>query len=258
MNLRHPSWELKFALSLVVAFGALNLLHYACYRDAASILLANLTALAFLPVSVLVVTLFVERMLAAREKSQRLAKTSMLLGVFYSAVGARLLEHCVAWDPAPRPLQDAFGSAAAWERFSPQLAEQVLAGHPFALSPGPARLRELRELLSAQQDLLLRLLENPILLEHETFTDLLRAVFHLAEELNFRKEFEALPAADLAHLAGDVQRVYGQLTREWVSYLGTLQRDYPYLFSLAVRTNPLSTHPSAVIGAISAAGVAEE
>ena len=127
MNLRRVSWELKFALWLVVAFVVLNLLHYACYRDLGHILLWNLTSLAFLPVSVLVVTLFVERMLAAREREQRLRKTSMLVGVFFSAVGTRLLARCASWDPAPAPLREAFGSPQAWERFAPAPAQQVLA-----------------------------------------------------------------------------------------------------------------------------------
>jgi len=247
MILHRVSWELKFALWLVAAFVALNLLHYACYRDAGHIFLWNLTALAFLPVSVLVVTLLVERMLAAREKSQRMQKTSILVGVFFSVVGARLLDRCVSWDPAPGALRDAFGSPEAWEGFAPRPAQQALAAHSYALASDAARLRELKELLGAQRDVLLRLLENPILLEHESFTDLLRSVFHLAEELSYRPAFENLPKADLEHLAGDTKRVYGQLTREWVNYLATLRRDYPYLFSLAVRTNPLSVQPSAIV-----------
>ena len=38
----------------------------------------------------------------------------------------------------------------------------------------------------------MRLLENPVLLEHQAFTDLLRAVFHLAEELAYRKSVEMM------------------------------------------------------------------
>jgi len=247
MKIPRLSWELKFALWLVAAFAALNLLLYVCYRDVGHILLWNLTSLAFLPVSVLVVTLFVERMLAVREKTQRLTKTSMLVGVFFSAVGTRLLNCCISLDPLPAPLREAFGTSAAWEHYAPQQAQAVLTGHAYGVTPGAAQLRELKELLDAQRDLLLRLLENPILLEHESFTDLLRAVFHLAEELDFRAGFDDLPVTDLEHLAGDTRRVYGQLAQEWVHYLATLRRDYPYLFSLAVRTNPLSSHPSPVV-----------
>lgn len=47
-------------------------------------------------------------------------------------------------------------------------------------------LSELRGFLVEKRGVLLRLPENPILLDHETFTDLLWAVFHLAEELEYR------------------------------------------------------------------------
>ena len=247
MNLRRVSWELKFALWLVVAFVALNLVHYVCYRDLGHIFLWNLTSLAFLPVSVLVVTLFVERMLAAREREQRLQKTNMLVGVFFSTVGTRLLERCVALDAVSGPLRETFGSLDAWDNYTPRQAQQVLGDHPYALAPSAAQLHELKDLLVGQRDLLLRLLENPILLEHESFTDLLRAVFHLIEELSFRTGFDHLPSTDLDHLAGDTKRVYGLLIREWVNYLVVLRTDYPYLFSLSVRTNPLAEHPSAIV-----------
>jgi hypothetical protein len=54
--------------------------------------------------------------------------------------------------------------------------------------------------LLEERDFLLRLLENPTLLEHESFTDLLRAVFH-----------------------------------------------HPYLFSLAMRTNPFDRQASPIV-----------
>jgi hypothetical protein len=244
---KRMAWEVRFAVALVSASVALNALLYACYRDIHHILLWNLTSLAFLPVSVLVVTGFIDRLLAARDRAQRREKTGTLVGVFFSAVGMRLLDRCVALDPAPGPLREAFGSAAAWERYDPARAAAVLAAHGFDLAPAAAHLQDLHDLLREQRDFLVRLLENPILLEHESFTDLLRAVLHLAEELGYRPSFQDLPASDVRHLAGDLVRVYGQLAREWVAYLNELRHTYPYLFSLAVRTNPLAERPSAVV-----------
>jgi hypothetical protein len=34
---------------------------------------------------------------------------------------------------------------------------------------------------------------------------------------------------------------------EWVSYVHHLKDEYPYLFSIVVRTNPFSSEPSVVI-----------
>jgi len=91
---------------------------------------------------------------------------------------------------------------------------------------------------------LLRLLENPNLLEHETFTDLLQAVFHLTEELTHREDVKQASDKDLEHLAGDIKRVYSLLVYEWVAYMEHLKAEYPYLFSLAMRTNPFDQDAS--------------
>ena len=93
----------------------------------------------------------------------------------------------------------------------------------------------------------MRLLENPNLLEHETFTELLWAVFHLAEELSHRESVEGLTTADYQHLAGDIKRAYELLIREWVIYMKHLKTSYPYLFSLAMRTNPFDPNASVEI-----------
>jgi hypothetical protein len=89
----------------------------------------------------------------------------------------------------------------------------------------------------------MRLLENPSLLDHDSFTALLWAVFHLADELSHRRNFACLPDNDGKHLENDIYRAYHLLLREWLEYLAYLKSDYPYLFSLAVRTNPFN--PSA-------------
>jgi hypothetical protein len=94
---------------------------------------------------------------------------------------------------------------------------------------------------------LLRLLENPNVLEHELFSDLLWAVFHLDEELEARTSLANLPQSDLAHIGGDIQRVYGHLVAEWIAHVEHLKSKYPYLFSLVVRTNPFHERPSAVV-----------
>lgn len=85
---------------------------------------------------------------------------------------------------------------------------------------------------------MLRLLENPALLEHESFTELLRAVFHFSEELERREKVTQLPDADYEHLAVDVKRAYTLLAQQWLDYVKYLKDNYPYLFSLAMRINP--------------------
>ena len=122
-----------------------------------------------------------------------------------------------------------------------------LRSHPCSIDVTRVDLDALKGFLAAKRTFLLRLLENPVLLEHESFTGLLRAVFHLAEELERRETLDGLPAADTAHLAGDLTRVYGLLVLQWVDYMQYLKNNYPYMFSLAIRTNPFDATASAVI-----------
>jgi hypothetical protein len=63
------------------------------------------------------------------------------------------------------------------------------------------------------------------------------------EELEARESFDAMPKSDVDHINGDIKRAFGYLSREWLSYMKHLKQDYPYLFSLAVRLNPMVDNP---------------
>ena len=70
---------------------------------------------------------------------------------------------------------------------------------------------------------------------------------HMKEELVSRPEPLEVPDTDLAHLANDARRVYVLLAKQWVSYMLHLRKEYPYLFSLALRTNPFCVDRSAIV-----------
>lgn len=123
----------------------------------------------------------------------------------------------------------------------------VLENHEYKIDCCAGDLQGLQNFLVRQRSFLLGLLENPNLLEHDYFTGLLWAVFHLAEELSHRARVKDLPDTDYEHLSGDIRRVYQLLVREWLSHMEHLKSDYPYLFSLSVRTNPFDPSASAEV-----------
>ena len=97
---------------------------------------------------------------------------------------------------------------------------------------------DLQEFLVAKRSFLLGLLENQNLLEHDAFTDLLWAVFHLTEELLHRERDKTRSMQDQEHLIGDINRAYNLLIKEWIDYMRHLEKAYPYLFSMSKRLNP--------------------
>ena len=54
-------------------------------------------------------------------------------------------------------------------------------------------LEDLRAFLIDHEDFLLRIVENPMVFEHESFTDLILALNHLTEEMKARGDLSALP-----------------------------------------------------------------
>jgi hypothetical protein len=233
--------------ALIACSAALYYVHYLVFRDAHHIFLYLLGDLAFVPLEVLLVVIVIERLLAARERRAIMNKLNMVIGAFFSELGMRLLGDLT---PAVEGREEVRGRLAIAVGWTPRDFQQAIAfAHQFPgkVDPRGLDLIALRDLLVRERDFLVRLLENPYLLEHDRFTDLLWAIFHLTEELVARPSLRDLPASDLAHLSGDLQRVYSQLAAEWVAYAEHLRADYPFLFSLLVRTQPLQDHPSAVV-----------
>ncbi len=110
--------------------------------------------------------------------------------------------------------------------------------YPFDIDRKKLDILRLKGFVMSKREFLLRLMENPNLLEHESFTELLLAYFHLIEELASRMVISPLAENDLTHIAGDARRVYSLLARQWLEYMEHLKNNYPYLFSLAMRKNP--------------------
>ncbi len=222
-------------------------LHWVVFRDIHHIFLYLITDIGFLFFQVVVVTLIIDRLLRQRQRQSILSKLNMVIGAFFSEVGTPLLKMLPAFDTTQDGLAEHLRVHAQWKAKDYIAARQFVMGRQLMIDAGKGDLPGLRQMVIEKRDFLLRLLENPNLLEHDQFTELLLAVFHLTEELCHRDSLADLPTSDLTHLAGDFKRAYGLLLREWLSHIEYLQRDYPYLFSLAVRLNPYDASATPVV-----------
>jgi len=231
-------WKIQLALALIGASAGLYGINYLIFRDTNYMLRLFLAQLGFLPISVLLVTIILNQLLGLRAKAAKLAKLNMVIGAFFSEVGGALLKTLSAWDQHLPEFQSRVAHISHWSGPDFAAFSQGLAENDFPISLQAADLEALGDFLLNKRDFLLRLLENPNLLEHDSFSSLLLAVFHLTEELAQRTDLHRLTVSDQEHLAGDVQRGYVLLIKEWLAYMAHLQTSYPYLFSLALRTNP--------------------
>lgn len=242
-------WQIKFGIILLILSSALYLLHYLIFRDLHDLFINLVGEVAFLPVEVLIVTLIIHKLLDRKERELRLDKMNMVIGVFFSEIGRGMLKEFQEFDQNKEALSRICHPSSDGNTDDFKALSVKISAHALDINYNLGDLERLKSILLQKRGFLLGLLENPNLLEHETFTDLLWAIFHLMEELARRESLYNIPMLDGEHLAGDITRAYRLLLTEWISYIKHLKEQYPYLFSLEFRTNPFDENAKATISA---------
>jgi len=245
--LKRHNWQIFLGVVLIALSALVYMIHYLIFRDTHHIFIYLIGDIAFVFFEVLMVTLVIHRLLSEREKRNRLEKLNMVIGTFFSEVGTKLLTYFSDFDPGLDRIRNGLVVTKDWTGQEFDGVSKRLKKYDYSVNINKLSLRDLKAFLTDKRDFLLRLLENPNLLEHESFTEILRAVFHLTEELGSREDMEHLPDTDHQHLAGDIKRVYQQLVLQWWDYMKYLKDNYPYLFSLAMRTNPFDQEASPIV-----------
>ncbi len=218
----HPQTDIGKLLALIIIIGGVG---------------------TFLGVIASITDLFVNR----REEYLRKQKLDMVTGLFFSEMGNELLRQFTRLDPEAETLRNALKISEGWKDEDFDKARSVMAKHRLAIDAQRDDIIVLKEYLQNKRELLLRLIENPVIQEHEHFTALLRALFHLRDELLHRSDLLELPDSDHNHLENDIVRVYNLLVFEWLRYIRYLKDNYGYLFSLAIRVNPFDPEADAVV-----------
>lgn len=234
-----------FALALLsVLLYALQVIFFNAPRDTGFYIFQDL---AFLPLQIAIVTVALGKYLKSREKFERLQKINMLINAFFSEAGTEILTAMAEANTNIEEVRKNLDIAPNWtdNLFSETVA--YLKNADLKLESTPEQLEAMKVLMKAKREHLLRMIENQNVLEHDTFTDMLLANFHVMEELRARSVFDPNRRADMAHLSNDIQRAYRTLLIQWVEYMRYLRAAYPYLYSLEIRKNPFSSTASIII-----------
>lgn len=237
------SWKVKFSIVMVLLIIIIYGSNYLVLGDAEHIISYVWTHLGFIPVDILLVAFLLDEIIEKKEKEAMLEKLDMLMSTFFSEVGNDLISQLSSVNKYTTNTEN-LKLIKNWDDkdYDAKLAELKSASIDFQADvPKEEReefLENLRVFLASKREFIINLMTNPNLLEKEEFTGLITAILHLDEELEHRKDLALVQDADFGHLNGDMQRVYGKLVYEWVYYLKYLNKHYPYMIALIVRTNP--------------------
>ena len=233
-------WYLILGIALLVMSVTVYFTQYLAFHNLRDTLFYMLQDLAFVPVQVLLVMLLLDKLLQKKEKEALLKKMNMMIGVFFNEVGTGIISFFVETERNRDALRTDMLIGSSWTARAFDACKKMIDSYTPAITLNPDVLGRMKEYLLQHRGDMLRMLENPNLLEHDKFTDLLWAVFHLTDELQHRASFDNLPDSDLNHLKGDAVRAFKLIVAEWIEYMKHLKANYPYLFSIAIRTNPFN------------------
>jgi len=229
---------------LSVLMYAVQIIVFNSPRDTGFYILQDL---AFLPLQIAIVTVVLGRYLKSREKTERLKKINVVINAFFSEAGTAILISLSGFSKNCDDIGEKLNVKTDWTDSMFSKTVRYLENADIQIECSSGQLETLKVLMESKRDFLIRMVENPNLLEHDTFTDMILAVFHVTEELIARGGFEDDSKADMAHLSNDIQRAFRSLLIQWVEYMRHLSSEYPYLYSLEVRKNPFCKEGSVII-----------
>jgi hypothetical protein len=232
------NWQVSLAVLLILLSTLIYCAHFQIFGDAHHIFIYLLGDVAFVPIEVLLVTVIIHQLLDAREKQALLKKMNMVIGTFFSEVGTDLLKIMSEFDTKAKLISKNLIIKPGCDDKTFKQKSLAVKKHEAEIKIKGDDLQKLKDYLTENRAFLMSLLENQNLLEHDGFTDLMWALFHLTEELVVRNDLMNLSENDTLHIEVDFKRVYSLLIIEWLDYMKHLRKEYPFLFSFAMRTNP--------------------
>ncbi len=186
---------------------------------------------AFLPISIAIATIIVGDYLSSKERRERAQKTQMIRSAFFSELGSALLQEMVTASGKKHAIREFFEESPIQDRKGLETVQKLIRETEMELQLDRDCYDRINDLIMNNRDNLLIIASNPVILDHEDFTDLIWGIFHLVDERRFRGSFENLSRADLAHLEKDCGEIYQLLLLNWAENILYTKEMYPNYFS---------------------------
>ncbi len=191
-----------------------------------------------MPIEILLVTFILERILDDRSKKEKLKKVQAVINVFFTEMGTEFIPVLTKFIGNYDELREYLAITDKWDskKFSDAIAK--INKFDYVNAKPPYDFDVLYKFLLQKKQFMLSLLENQYLIEHDEFTDMLWALFHVLDELQYRCNLESIPEEDAKHLILDIRRANVPILIVWLHYMEHMQNNYPYLFNFMLK-NPV-------------------
>lgn len=238
MNVKNLRNNILISVVMIVIAISIYIAQIVLFNTPDQTLFYLLQDLAFLPISVILISYILEKYLKNKEKEEKFKKLQIVVSAFYSEVGTTLIRKISLFDNMLPLFKEKIDFSHALDNKEKKILLNHIMSFNYDMDLEKSDLEELKVFLISKKTYITRMFENPNMLEHSRFLDMLWSVFHLLDELENRDDLKSLPYNDKEHLINDFKRAYPLLIYEWIEYMTYLKKEYPYLYSLAIRKIP--------------------
>ena len=182
--------------------------------------------MAFIPISIAITTVVVGELLDINNKRDSRQKTRMLTSTFFSDIGFELMSMlALVSNIDEAPLQTINDSD-----LSEQDKISAIKNSGFTVNADMGIYTIISDVIIASKTDILILSSNPMLYDHEYFSDLLWELLHLMDEFRLRGDYVKLTPNDLTELNSDFAQVLELLLINWVVNAKYLKETYPNFY----------------------------
>ncbi len=182
--------------------------------------------MAFIPISIAITTVVVGELLDINNKRDSRQKTRMLTSTFFSDIGFELMSMLALVSNIDEALLQTINDSD----LSEQDKISAIKNSGFTVNADMGIYTIISDVIIASKTDILILSSNPMLYDHEYFSDLLWELLHLMDEFRLRGDYVKLTPNDLTELNSDFAQVLELLLINWVVNAKYLKETYPNFY----------------------------
>ena len=194
----------------------LYVLHYLIFRDLHHIGIFFLHELAGMPLEVILVSLFFDKLIEKTHEEENQSKLSIIETLFFNESGGNMLRYLSSFDPNFHELTDILHVRMDWKSIDYQAARLQLKDYSFHLDVEKVDFFGLHYHLDERHSYYRNILENPALTQSSEFTELVMKIYLMWEELDCRTDLYNLDLHEKHYLGELLTEIYEELVVYWL------------------------------------------
>ncbi len=206
----------QIVIGLLCTSVLLYLLHYLIFRDLHHIGIFFLHELASMPLEVILVTLFFDRIIDKASEEENQSKLSIIETLFFNESGGNMLRYLTSFDPHSTQLAGILHVNMDWKATDYSNARKQLKAYSFHLDVEKVDFFGLHYHLDERHSYYRNILENPALTQSSEFTEMVMKIYLLWEELDCRTDLYNLDLQEKHYLGELLTEIYQELAEYWL------------------------------------------